>query len=179
MDCQKCKNLISEYLEENLDSSQKKLFEEHISGCRKCENELNQLLDSWELLDEYSVPELSEDFTLKVTHKVHEQARTNDSEQANLWDKIVEALTLKKVAFLPALGSLIILAALGYSLLKGGSVGINQQPEISISQKAQIVRDVKDEEIIRNLEIYQNVEMLENLDVLDDLETLENMEEEK
>ncbi|MEW6712936.1 MAG: zf-HC2 domain-containing protein [Candidatus Riflebacteria bacterium] len=179
MDCQKCKSLISEYLEENLDNSMKQHFEEHIAGCPECEKELNDLLDSWQILDDYMVPKVSENFTQKVTYKIHEHSKAHDSTPENLWGKIVEAFTLKNVAFLPALGSLIILAAIGYAILKGGSIGINHQPEISNTQKVQIVRDIKDEDIIRDLEVYQNVEMLENLDVLEDLETLENMEEEE
>lgn len=178
MNCQKCKKLISEYLEENLDSSQKQLFEEHISSCRECEKELNEFLDSWDLLGDYSTPDPAEDFTQKVIHKIHERKTIQDTAQISLWEKFIAAFTLKNVGFLPGMASLMILAALGFALLRGGSTGVKHQPEISNAQKTQIVRNVQDEEIIRNLEIYQNVEMLENLDVLIDLETLEKIEEE-
>ncbi len=178
MNCGKCKKLISDYLEENLDNSQKQLFEEHISGCAECERELNELLDSWDILDEYSAPDPGEDFTLKVLHSIHERKAEQDSVQISLWEKVLAAFTLKNVGFIPGMASLLILGALGFALLKGGSIGVKHQPDISNAQKAQIVRSVQDEEIIRNLEIYQNAEILENLDVLLDLETLENIKEE-
>ena len=58
------------------------------------------------------------------------------------------------------------------------AVDVNNEG-LSGSQKFEIVRDLKDEDIIRDLEIYENADMLENLDLLVDLEAVENYEAEK
>lgn len=176
MDCKKVKIMISEYLDERLTEMDRESFEAHIKKCRQCEDEFNAFLDSWETMEKYEVPDVSNDFTPKVIHRIH----TIKDEQAklSLWEKVCRIFSLKNVAVIPAFASIMILAGIAIALLKGHPTGMIDSQGISNSEKVEIVRNLKDEEIIRNLEIYENTELLENLDLLVDLEAVENLEEE-
>lgn len=176
MDCKKVKNLISEYLDERLSEKDKEAFEEHISGCRSCEDELNAFLDSWEAMSDYAAPEAGGDFTPKVVHRINSLIEQQTT--PSLWEKICMVFSLKKVALVPAFASLFILAGIAIALLKGHPTGMVDSHGLSNGEKAEVVRNLKDEEIIRDLEIYENADLLENLDLLVDLETVENLEEE-
>jgi anti-sigma factor RsiW len=176
MDCKKVKNLISDYLDERLSAKDKKSFEEHISGCKKCEDELNSFLDSWKIMANYDTPEVGSDFTAKVVHRVHSLKEQQTS--LSLWEKFCMAFSLQKVPVVPAFVSILILAGIAMALMKGHPTGMIDSPEIRNGEKAEIVRNLKDEEIIKNLEIYENADLLENLDLLVDLEAVENLEEE-
>lgn len=176
MDCKKVKNLVSEYLDERLSDKDKKAFEEHIAGCKSCEDEFNAFLDSWEIMADYDVPEVGSDFTKKVVHLIHTQQA--QQKPLSIWEKFRQAFSLQNVAVVPAFASILILAGIAIALLKGHPTGMVDSQGLSNGQKAEIVRNLKDEEIIRDLEIYENADLLENLDLLVDLETVENLEEE-
>lgn len=174
MICEKMKNQFSEYLDETLSVEQKAAFEQHLSECSNCRKEFDELLDSWEILDEYQVPQISPDFTDAVIQKAEQRQKISEKTKS-LFDRFLDTFAIK-FAFVPAFASLLIILGIGYYLITGAPTGIVDKPQISNTQKAEIVRNVQDEEIIRNLEIYENLDMLENLDLLVDLEAVENLE---
>lgn len=174
MDCKKVKSLFSDYLDDELSEVNRESFEQHLLACKNCDAEFNSLLDSWEILEDYGVPELSDNFTRKLMDKIHQQKDEITSE--SIFSRIRSIFSFSNFATVPAFASLLILAGIGFALLTRGPSGIIDQNPISNSEKIVVVRNLKDAEIIRDLEIYENAEMLENLDLLVDLETVENLE---
>lgn len=177
MDCKKAKSLFSDYLDETMTGESRELFEQHLRSCKDCDAQFNALLDSWEVLQDYEVPELDSDFTNKVLIEIDQRKNENSSE--SIFSRILTIFAWKNFAPVPAFASLLIFAGIGYVLLTGGPNGVVDPGTISNPEKVEIVRNLKDEEIIKNLEIYENADMLENLDLLVDLEAVENFETEK
>ena len=173
MKCNEVKELLIEYLDESLDANRRQAVEEHLCACAGCREECDNLLASCALLADYQAPAVSDQFTRQVLQKVHE--RSQEQPAAGLFDRLVAFISFRS---LPALASLALLAGLGYFVLGNRAVDVNNEG-LSGSQKFEIVRDLKDEDIIRDLEIYENADMLENLDLLVDLEAVENYEAEK
>jgi anti-sigma factor RsiW len=56
MDCKQIIDLISMYVDSELDERQKAEFEEHVSQCSSCKEELNDILKVLEVL--HSIPEV-------------------------------------------------------------------------------------------------------------------------
>ncbi len=176
MDCKKAKNLIPEYLDQGLSSEDQKLLDKHLAGCHDCRRELEMLRSSWELLSEYEAPAVEDDFTAKVVFRV--QQKKSEMPEQTLWQKLIAGMTLSRAVVIPAFASLLVMLGVGVVYLKTTPAVIDATG-ISVAEKIELVRNVKDEEIIRDLEIYENADVLENLDLLMDLEAVEALEEEK
>lgn len=174
MDCKIVKKLFPDYLDGALTEDQRVLLEDHLQKCPVCRAECDSLLDSWEMLADYEVPAVSEQFTRQVLQKVHD--KKSALPEGNFLQRLFAVFSLRNFTSVPALASLAVLVGIGYFLLAGRSTGIIEKNGLPASQRFEIVRDLKDEEIIRNLEIYENAEILENLDLLVDLEAVENIE---
>lgn len=173
MKCNEVKELLIEYLDESLDAGRRQAVEEHLRGCAGCRKECDGMVAACEMLADYQAPAVSDQFTRQVLQKVHDRSQVRPA--AGLFDRLIAFVSFRS---LPALASLALLAGLGYFILGNRSVDVNNEG-FSGSQKFEIVRDLKDEDIIRDLEIYENADMLENLDLLVDLEAVENYEAEK
>lgn len=173
MKCNEVKELLIEYLDESLDARRRQAVDEHLCDCNSCRKERDGLLSACEMMADYQAPVVSDQFTRQVLQKVHE--RSQKQQATGLFDRLVAFMSFRS---LPALASLALLAGLGYFILSNRSVNVNNEG-FSGTQKFEIVRDLKDEDIIRDLEIYENADMLENLDLLVDLEAVENYEAEK
>ncbi len=176
MDCKKAKNLMPEYLDQGLSSEDQKLLDKHLAGCHECRRELEMLRSSWELLSEYNAPVVDDNFTSKVIFRI--QQKKDEVSKQTLWQKLIAEITFNRAVAIPAFASLLILLGAGVIYLKTTPAAIDATG-ISTSEKIELVRNVKDEEIIRDLEIYENADVLENLDLLMDLEAVETLEEEK
>lgn len=176
MDCKKAKNLMPEYLDQGLSSEDQKLLDKHLAGCHECRRELEVLRSSWELLSEYKAPVVDNNFTSKVVFRI--QQKKDEVSKQTLWQKLIAGITFNRAVAIPAFASLLILLGAGVIYLKTTPAAIDATG-ISTSEKIELVRNVKDEEIIRDLEIYENADVLENLDLLMDLEAVETLEEEK
>ncbi|MHC4638738.1 MAG: anti-sigma factor family protein [Planctomycetota bacterium] len=57
MTCQDHKELMMGYLDDELDAQQKKVFEEHISTCQKCKEELEEFTHLKRITDEVTLVE--------------------------------------------------------------------------------------------------------------------------
>ncbi len=69
MDCKQVINLISMYVDCELDESQKAKFEEHVNQCPSCKEELNDILKVLEIL--HSIPEV--DLPASFKDELHEK----------------------------------------------------------------------------------------------------------
>jgi len=174
MDCKQVKKLLAGYLDGTLDESRRELLENHLQECAECRAEFDSLLDSWEMLADYEVPPVSDQFTRMVMQKVHE--KSNALSEEGFLSRLLAVFSWRSFSTIPALASLAVLVGVGYFLLAGNSTRITGNNGSSGNQQFEIIRDLKDDEIIRNLEIYENAEILENLDLLVDMEAVENLE---
>ncbi len=73
MDCKNLKEMIMPYLYGELEKSQSNLVEEHLSACRNCRREINELKGARALLDRKEAPLPSEE-TLKAIVSFAEEA---------------------------------------------------------------------------------------------------------
>ncbi|MBU1109605.1 MAG: zf-HC2 domain-containing protein [Candidatus Riflebacteria bacterium] len=174
MDCKQVKNMFSEYLDGSLAADQREQLEDHLEKCAECRLECDSLLDSWEMLTDYEVPQVGDQFTRQVIEKVH--AKSVEFSETGFLTRLLAVFSLRNFSSVPALASLVVLIGIGYFLLSGRPTGLVDKTDFSNGQKIEIVRDLNDEEIIRNLEIYENAEILENLDLLVDMEAVESLE---
>ncbi|OGK09071.1 MAG: hypothetical protein A2W80_08815 [Candidatus Riflebacteria bacterium GWC2_50_8] len=174
MKCKITKELLLEYLDGNLSKDQHEMVDKHLQECAECQAECDSLRDSWEMLGDYDAPEISDQFTRQVLQKVHE--KKGSVSEGSLLSRLLALLSPRNFSTMPALASLAILAGVGYFLLAGRPTGIVEQKKPAGGQRVEIVRNLDDEAIIRDLEIYENAEILENLDLLVDLEAVENFD---
>lgn len=170
MKCKDVKEQLIEYLDDSLDDARRRDVEEHLLSCEDCLKEHDELLASCKMLADYQAPVVNDQFTRQVLQKVHDQKQI--PAVSGVFERLVAWFSLKS---LPALASLAILVGLGYFIFVGNPV----KNGLSGPKQVKIVRDLADEEIIRNLEIYENADLLENLDLLVDLEAVENYEADK
>ncbi len=176
MDCKKIKNLFSGYLDESLSPEDRELLEKHVSACQECSRELISLKDGWELLSDYQVPVVDDNFTLKVVHRVQQQKLKR--QELTLWQRFFSGISCNRALIIPAFASIIILLGAGIIYLRMAPSGIDATG-ITVSEKIELVRNLKDEDIIRDLEIYENADVLENVELLMDMEAVESLDEEK
>ena len=73
MDCKKLKEVIMPYLYGELEKNESNLVEEHLSACRNCRREINELKGTRALLDRKETPLPSEE-TLKAIVSFAEEA---------------------------------------------------------------------------------------------------------
>lgn len=176
MKCNKVKELLVEYLDGSLGEDRRQLVEKHLQECAECQAECDSLLDSWEMLGDYAAPEVCDQFTRQVLQKVHDKKASLS--EGSLLARLFAMFSLRNFSAVPALASLAILAGVGYFLLVGRPTGIVEQKKPAGDPRVEVVRNLDDEAIIRDLEIYENAEILENLDLLVDLEAVENLDAE-
>jgi len=70
MNCDHVKNLISLYIDNELDEKECHEFEEHISSCESCRNELNEMLKTVKLLRSIPQVELPSNFKAELHEKL-------------------------------------------------------------------------------------------------------------
>ena len=174
MDCRKVKELFSDYIDGNLDEIERKALEDHLAACAECRAECDSLLNSWEMLTDFVVPPVGDQFTRQVMQKIND--RGSQSVVSGWFSRLFAIFSLRHFPAVPALASLVVLIGIGYFILSGRPGGIAERNGIDSARKLEVVRDIRDEEIIRDLEIYENAEILENLDLLMDLEAVESFE---
>ncbi|PKL43459.1 MAG: hypothetical protein CVV41_10395 [Candidatus Riflebacteria bacterium HGW-Riflebacteria-1] len=174
MDCRNVKELFSEYIDGSLGEIERKALENHLENCANCRAECDSLLDSWEMLTDFAVPPVGDQFTRQVMQKVNN--RSSQPVVSDWFSRLVAIFSLRQISAVPALASLVVLIGIGYFILSGRPAGIAERNGIDSTRKFEVVRDLRDEEIIRDLEIYENAEILENLDLLMDLEAVESFE---
>jgi hypothetical protein len=172
MDCQKIKDLTLDYLDNELSPESRKAFEDHLEGCEACLKEVEELSASWEMLESFEVAPVSKSFEAEVLDKVNQ---LSNKDEKSLIDRLLQIFAFNNFATVPALASILVLLVLGVMIYRNGPSGI-VDPEIKPTDKIKIVRNLKDEEIIRNLHIYEEAGILENLDLLVDMEVAENLE---
>jgi len=171
MNCKKVKRLLIPFIEAEVSKKMKERIKTHLDKCVKCRQEKELFVKSWQALDDYTAPELKEDFTVSLMGKIHAQ-------QA----KIIK-ITYKLPQFIfgrlaPVLAVLLV-GVLTFTVFKEKIIEINKQIIAKIAPDRRTVYPITDEEIVKNLDILENLELLENLQLLSDLELVENTDEKK
>ena len=70
MDCDYAKKLISLYIDNEMDEKERSEFEEHISSCEACRNELNAISETVKLLRSIPQVELPSSFKKELHEKL-------------------------------------------------------------------------------------------------------------
>ena len=77
MDCKMAKSKISDYIDGQMESDEKVLFENHISSCPDCAAELNKMRKLKDIMQTMPQPALPEDFNRKLHYKLIEARYKN------------------------------------------------------------------------------------------------------
>jgi hypothetical protein len=112
MNCDDIKNLLYEYATKCLDEAELEAVEAHLKECEICKIELSMLQETIPLLDYWTPPDLSKDFTDRVLANIQ-------AEKKSLWQKIIEALVPVRTKFpLEALaaGALVLMVIVVYKI---------------------------------------------------------------
>lgn len=71
MVCRKVERLLNKFVEGALSGKLKENVAVHLDSCSSCRKERDLLLGSWQMLDDYNAPKLSEDFTSSLMRRIH------------------------------------------------------------------------------------------------------------
>lgn len=86
MNCNEVKELISEYIDKQLDSKMNAEFEEHIRTCEDCRKELNEMKSMLDLLKDLPSEELPKDFKINLHNRLlEEQAKQKKKMKFNIF----------------------------------------------------------------------------------------------
>lgn len=170
MNCAKLKNLLPAFLEGGLSGSCKEELEAHLKTCAACQKEKDLFLQSWQMLDNYALPKLKDDFTASLMRKIHQEQTEiiNVRYQRPWW------FVLRPVV--PVLASIIILLLTVPLFRKKPAVDTNLV-KLTPPPVDRIVTAVNDEEIIKNLDIFENTDLLTNIQFLSELEVVEDLDD--
>jgi predicted anti-sigma-YlaC factor YlaD len=147
MDHEKMKELISSYLDAELDDEEKKIVEEHLRSCPQCKKEFHELERFEEVMDKMILKEPK-----KETWQVY-------------WMSVYNRLERRIGWILLSIGGIILLFFGGYKMVEG----IIQDPSISLLMKAGIltllggiavllVSVLREQLFVRRRERYKEVE---------------------
>ena len=175
MNCHKIKTLLVPFLEGDLSRKVREDIAVHLKTCASCQREKDLLSKTWQMLDDYTVPKLKDDFTTSLMRKIH-------SEQAEIINVRYRFPRFSFQRLVPVLATALIVI-LTVSLFLNRTINkdrlVKAVPQITKGAEIAMVdeKDIIEEEIINNLEILQNYDLLENFDLVSDLEVVENLEE--
>ena len=85
MNCDDIKNLLYDYATKRLDEAELEAVEAHLKECEICRIELSMLQETIPLLDYWTPPDLSKDFTDRVLANIQ-------AKKKSLWQKIIDTL---------------------------------------------------------------------------------------
>ncbi len=152
--CKKCRSLFLEYFYGELDASKKKLFDDHLSVCKKCQSEFAEMKAVLQFTGKRVRPEPPEEFWDSYEEKLErrielEESSVTDSEP--LWEKLGKRLNLvPKWAYQAAAAAALILIGvfIGRGLFSPAPSGTQhaalqselaapQQPEATLVNRSQ------------------------------------------
>ena len=169
MKCKSIQSMLAAFAANDLPDADKANVAAHLEHCEKCRQEHQLLQQSWDILDDFTVPELNSNFTSNVLRRVQQE----QNQQLNQ--------SLSFLEWLQNLGGLRLAAGSAFAVLLLLIIGIAWQqsntPEKNLP--IQVANLPAEEDLIRNLEIYEKLEVLENLQLLSDLEVLEQLNEQE
>ncbi|WP_157950038.1 anti-sigma factor family protein [Vallitalea okinawensis] len=98
MNCNEIRDLISLYIDDELNTTEQIQFEEHIASCEACKYELEMLKEIVGTLNETEITPLPNDFHEDLMEKIHEIERENHEikEQNNKFVSFLSQLFKKK-----------------------------------------------------------------------------------
>lgn len=173
MNCDKINTILIEFLQNELSVKDKAQVEQHLKGCPKCQQERELLLGSWQMLDDYKIPKLKDDFTASLMRKIHaEQARIFDVRYGT--PRFGFGPFARRLA--PVFATLIIVMVTFVMLWRRPSSNqdIAHVPEQKIHKQ---LAAIPDEEIIKDLDIFEDIELFENFELVSELDVVEKIED--
>jgi predicted anti-sigma-YlaC factor YlaD len=141
--CRRVRENLSAYLDGELKGDARRLLDEHLSGCEACRRQMQELKDTWRLLDELEAP--------IVPRAFHDQvlARVEVEEKMSPFRRVVRALAARG-----ALGGLA--ATLAAALFVTGFY-ISTRPPSRVPSPTEV-------ECITYLDFLRDLETLKNID---------------
>jgi predicted anti-sigma-YlaC factor YlaD len=129
MKCKKIHILLSDYLEDSLDPSERKWVEQHLEECDGCRLELKKMKQLYGLLDQDQVPPMEENYWTNFLPQVRVRIEERKKPKFSLVPKTRLALGLLSV---------LLVAIIGYNLLHAPQknpalVDLNQNTEITVT----------------------------------------------
>jgi len=182
-ECRNVRALLSRLLDNDLPDEVRLAVEAHLRRCAACRREHELLVASWELLDSYEAPQVSDGFTASLMQRVR-------SERSDPWARDPRPRLRQRRRRLAWAMAAAVLAAAGIGAVWGW-IKVQRGTGATIAAKADTrtvattspppaprvaVRQVTDEELIRDLEIYENLELLRKLELLSDLDVVEKLD---
>ena len=164
MDCHKIKEIIPNYLDQELSSDDHRLVEAHLRTCPACMAEARAVEESWEVLGELDEIEPDPQYLVRFW-------RALDA-QMPWYEKMLRDV---RTAFLqrrwvPVLAGAVVI------VLVGGLVRYQflQKPE-AVPVLAEL--NAAELEMVVNFDLAEVYEIIENIDFFTDLEVIENLDD--
>ena len=162
MNCLEVKKNLSLYLENALRPIEAQVVKEHLASCPSCQQELNALQKSWELLN--------------ALEDIQPQANYI----SRFWTELSLRKTWKEKVFeaLPPLFLKRTLApvAVAVCLVLAMSVFAFHHYQSQKSEQMMASLSEEDLEILENIELAENLDLIEDLDVLQDMDVVEELD---
>ncbi|MFH1335577.1 MAG: zf-HC2 domain-containing protein [Candidatus Zixiibacteriota bacterium] len=129
MKCKKIHILLSDYLEDSLDLSERNRVEQHLEECDSCRLKLKEMRQLYGVLAQDKVPQMEEDFWINFLPQVRSRIEKRKRPKGSLVPKTRLAL-----GFL----SLLLVVLIGYNLFHTdlgnlAKVDLNQNMEITVT----------------------------------------------
>jgi len=185
MPCRNVQALLSRLLDNDLPEEVRLAVEAHLRRCPACRRDHELLVASWELLGTYEAPQVSDGFTASLMQRVRAERAPGEVPLQDPRPRLRQRRRRLVWAMAAA-----VLAAAGIGAVWGW-INVQRGTTTTIAAKTDTrtvatttpppaprvaVRQVTDDEVIRDLEIYENLELLRKLDLLSDLEVVEKLD---
>ena len=173
MKCHRVRKLLIPFLSGEVSPRTRAAIQQHLDRCADCAAERDLLVESWQMLGSYEVPEVRDDFTSSLMRRVRAE------EVPTGVDKIVpmQPAPIHRRWRLTAAAAACLAVALTLGLLwhrspdlQGG--GSRRPPDDAVAMVP-----LTDEDIIRDLELYENADMLADMDLFSDLDVIEDLDD--
>lgn len=189
-ECRTVRALLSRLLDDDLPDEVRLAVEAHLKDCAVCRRERELLVASWELLGSYEAPQVSDGFTASLMQRVRSERVPGEIPLEDPWARDPRPRLRQRRRRLAWAMAAAILAAAGIGAIWGW-IKVQRGTGATIAAKTDTrtvatttpppaprvaVRQVTDDEVIRDLEIYENLELLRKLELLSDFEVVEKLD---
>lgn len=146
MECERIKELLIPFLDGNIQDSLKDEVKGHLEKCKNCREEAILLKKSWQMLDDYEVPKLRDDFTFSVMERIltaqseSEQEHSNESCSISLWNYWRRPLSWSAAAAVLLLAAILSFILLNEKISDKGQIAQDDDTTEQIIEQEQIVQ---------------------------------------
>jgi len=163
MNCTEIQNLISAYLDGELQPKEAQGVRDHLQGCESCQKEFQSLAKTWEMLDEWKDIEPQPGYVSRFWTQASLQSPWHE----RFFKDVQEGLTKRRLV--PALMTACVIIIVGL-------LSIRHYFVLQKSNELMVNLSEEELEMVENIELAENYELIQDLDLIEDLEIIENLD---